>query len=117
MLAIKTILHPTDFSDNAAPAFQLACTLARDCDADLLVLHVMPPPLHQELMEARHHPEEFYGARWKALRKIQPPDPGTRVDHWLAEGDAAAEILRVAEEVQCDLIVMGTHGRTGLARL
>jgi nucleotide-binding universal stress UspA family protein len=35
----------------------------------------------------------------------------------LQEGDPATEILRIAQECKCDLIVMGTHGRTGVARL
>jgi nucleotide-binding universal stress UspA family protein len=45
------------------------------------------------------------------------PDLKLPVESVVREGDAAAEILRAAEELRCDLIVMGTHGRTGLGRL
>jgi nucleotide-binding universal stress UspA family protein len=39
------------------------------------------------------------------------------VEHWIFQGDPATEILAAAEKIKCDLIVMGTHGRTGLGRL
>jgi nucleotide-binding universal stress UspA family protein len=45
MLPIRTILHPTDFSDRSAYAFRLACALARDTGARLIVLHVAVPPV------------------------------------------------------------------------
>jgi nucleotide-binding universal stress UspA family protein len=117
MLAIQTMLHPTDFSENSEHAFQVACMLARDCGARLIVLHVMPPPLEHEKLEARHHPEEYYGGLWKALRNLQAPDAAVTVEHQLLEGNAVAEILWFAEQTRCDMIVMGTHGRTGLPRL
>jgi len=44
MPAIRTLLHPTDFSENSRPAFQTACTLAWDFKARLVLLHVVPPP-------------------------------------------------------------------------
>jgi quercetin dioxygenase-like cupin family protein len=46
-----------------------------------------------------------------------PPDPKVRVDYRVAEGDAATEILYLAGALKCDLLVMGSHGRTGLSRL
>jgi nucleotide-binding universal stress UspA family protein len=51
------------------------------------------------------------------LCRIRPSDRETRVQHLLAEGDPATAILRAARDNHCDLIVMGTHGRTGLRRL
>jgi nucleotide-binding universal stress UspA family protein len=51
------------------------------------------------------------------LHQLLPSDPNVPVDHRLAEGDAATEILRLANETRSDVIVMGTHGRTGLARV
>jgi nucleotide-binding universal stress UspA family protein len=53
---------------------------------------------------------------WEWLGKIQSPDPKVHVEHRLAEGEPDETILRVARESNCDLIVMGTHGRTGLRR-
>ena len=51
------------------------------------------------------------------LSRLQPRDPKVRVEHLLQAGEPVEEILRVAREGPCDLIVMGTHGRTGLSRL
>jgi nucleotide-binding universal stress UspA family protein len=48
---------------------------------------------------------------------MRPSDPKVRVRYLLVEGNPAAEILSAAREGNCDLIVMGTHGRTGLNRL
>ena len=110
MLSIQTILHPTDFSERSGYAFQLACSLARDRGARVIVLHVMPVPLVQE---KRLYREEMTGE----LNRLGAPDARVRVEHRLEEGDAATQILRVAQATGCDLIVMGTHGRTGLGRL
>jgi len=110
MLPIQTILHPTDFSERSGYAFQLACSLARDRGARLIVLHAMPVPLVQE---KRLYREEIEGE----LNRLGAPDPQVRVEHRLEEGDPATQILRVAQETDCDLIVMGSHGRTGLDRL
>jgi nucleotide-binding universal stress UspA family protein len=117
MLPVHTILFPTDFSENAQQAFPLACALARDCGARIIVLYVMPSPLGEEQVQARHHPEEYFGVPRNALHKIQAPDANVRVEHRLEIGDAAKVIVEVARETQAGLIVMGTHGRTGLGRL
>jgi nucleotide-binding universal stress UspA family protein len=53
----------------------------------------------------------------KELKGIRVPDRKVQVERLLEEGDPAAQILRVAQETNCDLIVMGSHGRTGLDRL
>jgi nucleotide-binding universal stress UspA family protein/quercetin dioxygenase-like cupin family protein len=119
MPGTQTILHPTDFSENARPAFQTACALARDSHATLLVLHVMMPsvsPLPQGPPPDPLRPAESQGSRAK-LPWPRPSDPGIRVEHHLAEGDPAEEIIRLTEALRCDLVVMGTHGRTGLGRL
>jgi nucleotide-binding universal stress UspA family protein len=110
MLSLQTILHPTDFSERSGYALQLVCSLARDHGARLIVLHVMPVPLAQE---KRLYREEMAGE----LNRLGAPDAQVRVEHRLEEGDAATQILRVAQETGCDLIVLGTHGRTGLGRL
>jgi nucleotide-binding universal stress UspA family protein/quercetin dioxygenase-like cupin family protein len=118
MTGIQTILHPTDFSANSEPAFQTACALARDSRATLLLLHVMMPsesPLYAGTPPDPMRPLESQQSRAQ-LPWPQPSDPTIRVEHRLAEGTAAEEILRLAESLRCDLIVMGTHGRTGLGR-
>ena len=110
MLAIQTILHPTDFSERSGYAFRLSCSLARDRDARLIVLYVVPVSLAEE---KRGFGEEIA----QELNHMQIPDPKIKVERRLEEGDPAPQILRVAQETGCDLIVMGTHGRTGLDRL
>jgi nucleotide-binding universal stress UspA family protein len=117
MFEIRTILHPTDFSDRSEGAFHLACSLARHHGARLIVLHVIPPPICHGEVVARQQPDGYREQMWDWLSRLQPPDPGVDIDHRLTDGDPAAEILRVAQDDCCDLIVMGTHGRTGLGRL
>jgi nucleotide-binding universal stress UspA family protein len=110
MSASATILHPTDFSVHADLAFALAGSLARASDSRLLLLHVMPIPL---LHTKRYYREEVEAA----LRRRRADGDRVAVEHRLQEGEAASGILDVAQESRCDLIVMGTQGRTGLNRL
>jgi nucleotide-binding universal stress UspA family protein len=120
MLPIRTILHATDFSERAGDAFQLACVLAQDYDARLIVLHVHEPPPPPIIGEFGYMPPDVGPDRASLrgrLAELRPSDPRIAVEHELCEGDPAAEILRLAQKRQCDLIVMGTHGRTGLDRL
>jgi nucleotide-binding universal stress UspA family protein len=51
------------------------------------------------------------------LYRLQAPGSGVDIDHCLTDAEPYSEILRVAQDNSCDLIVMGTHGRTGLRRI
>jgi len=62
-------------------------------------------------------PQDVLREAREALLKIRASDPGVPVEHRLEEGDAVGHILRIAQEVPCDLIVLGTHGRRAVARL
>ena len=117
MFPIHTILHPTDFSDHSLCAFRVACALARDYNALLIVLHVdyLPAALYGDVI-ATPRPADYETRLREQLYGLRA-EPGTRVDHRLNEGHPVTEILGVAEEVNADMIVMGTHGRTGLGRL
>jgi universal stress protein A len=117
MLRIATILHPTDFSPRSEHAFHLACSLARDHGGRVIVLHVAEPPVVGYGGAITPPPEGDWKALEAQLRRVQAPGARVPVEHRLEEGDPVAEILRVAREGNCDLIVMGTHGRTGLAHL
>jgi nucleotide-binding universal stress UspA family protein len=118
MFAIRRILYPTDFSDLSKPAFEVACAMARDYGAELVVLHVSPWPVVGVVegitIDLPTGWEEEVRAR---LGNVSPADPAVRVVHRLERGEASAKILNVAAETKADLIVMGTHGRTGLSRL
>jgi nucleotide-binding universal stress UspA family protein len=118
MLPIRTILHPTDFSPQSGAAFQVACALARDYGARLILLHVKPPEIiYGEGYVLPPDPEVVRKELQAQLDRLQPPGPGLRVERLLREGDAAWGILDAAEDVHPDLIVMGTHGRTRVGRL
>jgi nucleotide-binding universal stress UspA family protein len=121
MPSIQTILHPTDFSDNSQYAFQMACSLAKDHKASLILFHVIPPLVAPILPDPAPNPLQPAEAqeclRWWQFAWPQPPDANIRVEHRVAEGNAPKEILRLAQALRCHLIVMGTHGRTGLDRL
>jgi nucleotide-binding universal stress UspA family protein len=116
---IKTILHPTDFSENASHAYQLACALARDYGAKLLLVHVRPIPaiVPTELGTIPPPSEENDEGRRARLEAIRPEDANIACERHLLAGDEAEEIIALAQRMSADLIVMGTHGRTGLNRL
>jgi nucleotide-binding universal stress UspA family protein len=118
MLPVHTILHPTDFSEQSGHAFEPAGALARDYGARLIVLHVAEPPflIHGETL-LPPDPEILSGEAKAQLDRLEVPVANVRAERRLKEGDPAAEILRAAREALADLIVMGTHGRTGLVRL
>ena len=115
MLRVHTILFPTDLSERSNAAFPFACALAHDQGARLIVLHVVMPPLAREKLLEQRDPTYFDGVR-QELRRLQTPDANVNVEHLLEKGDPVTEILRVAHETKAGLIVLTTHGRTGLRR-
>jgi nucleotide-binding universal stress UspA family protein len=120
MLPIKTILHPTDFSKHAEYGFELACALARDYGAGLILCHVKQPPAvaFGEFGALPPEAPDSLEALRDKLAAVRPADPKVAVPlRVIVEGDPATEIARIARENKADLIVIGTHGRTGLGRL
>lgn len=114
----KKILFPTDFSHSSDAGLSYATSLARDAGASLLIVHVEEPPA------AYGGGEMYYGILepdnselWRMLREVKPTDPAVPFEHRLLRGDPAGEIVETAEKEQVEMIVMGTHGRTGLKRL
>jgi len=115
---VKKILFPTDFSHTGDAALELASSLARDAGATLLIVHVEEPPV------AYGGGEMYYGIAdpatedlEKMLSKIIPSDPRIPFVHRLVTGEPASAIIQIAESEDVDMIVMGTHGRTGFSRL
>jgi nucleotide-binding universal stress UspA family protein len=117
-MEVSRILLATDFSEPSAAALQLATALARDSNAHLLICHVMPPEFvyAADEMDAVAVPFENPGIR-QTLAKTRPDDPRIKCEHHLLVGNPAEEIVRFAEDQNVDLIVLGSHGRTGAARL
>lgn len=115
---IRVVLFPTDFSRASEAASGPARALARDMGARLVVVHVIP--LTSDLEgggAAEIDPAEYLHSLEEIRRHLDGPDLKYPVETRLGRGRVAEEILRLAREVECDLIVAGTHGRTGLGRL
>ena len=128
MLPFKKILCPTDFSEPALTALKRAEEMARHFGAELIVAHVVPPvpgphqfpdpganfnfdlPLYQQ--ELANHAEKLL----KDLVSHQV-SPEVRTRDRVTTGEAGAEILRIAQKEQADLIVIASHGLTGWRRL
>lgn len=118
MLNIHTILHPTDFSQQSEFALPVACALARDYHARLVILHaLMPPALLYGTGVFPDFPGTFAEKARNQLELLELPIPDIEVERRVVEGDRIPTILNVARETHADLIVMGSHGRSALARL
>ena len=115
MIRISKILYPTDFSSHSNQAYFHAVALAEKHGANLTIAFVYSPSF---LGTAEFHGEAADREYWRnQLEQIRPVDPHIPVHHVFLEGDPATEIVRYAFDAGMDLIVMGTHGRTGLERL
>ena len=116
LMKIRAILHPTDFSGLSDNAFQLACRLAQDYAAPLHVLHVATSfEAYKSELVFDKHSEQYLAKDWERLGEYQCP--GVEVHRIIEEGEPVEQILRAAQAVNCDFIVMGSHGRSGLSRL
>jgi nucleotide-binding universal stress UspA family protein len=127
MTLFRTILVAADLSEGSREAFRAAGSLSRRDKTRVVVLHVMEPTYVPEdtvyfgdqsvrYIRVPREPSEHEALK-ERLREFYVPDPPFDVEYWTKEGDAAEEILRASEEIESDLIVMGTHGRTGVRRL
>lgn len=125
MKRIRRILHPSDFSPASRPAFAWAVDMARDNRGELLVVHVLAPvaPLFGEGYVS---PQTFTRIEQSARIAARKPldalvararKAGVRAQGLLLDGTPHVAIVRAARSKRADVIVMGTHGRGGLARL
>ncbi|MFO0870945.1 MAG: universal stress protein [Pirellulales bacterium] len=116
---LKLILVPTDFSPYSEAALRLATVLARDSAARLLVVHVAEPrPAYTVAgIYASLPAGNEFAVENEQLQRIVPPDPQVLCEKRFLVGSPAEEIVGCAAAEGADMIVMGTHGRTGLLRL
>jgi len=118
MFPFRTILHPTDFSEHSAEALRLAAAVAVGHDADLILLHVVPPPLLAYSEGSMvSDPKDMCEALRLKLEQVAVVRPDNRVQRRVVEGDPVTEILRVSDESRADLIVMGPSSKGGQGRL
>jgi universal stress protein A len=114
----KRILFATDFSPASDAALKYATALARDSGATLSILHVEELPTPYAGGEMLLPQPDFPNPEIrKMLEAVQPADKSIKVEHHLVLGTPAEDIVRIAAEQSADLIVIGTHGRTGLKRV
>ena len=96
----------------------MATALARDAAAKLVIVHAEEPPAAYGGGDLYYGmPEPARDELLKMLHKVEPTDPAVSYEHRLITGDPAHAIVRFAKDEDIDMIVMGTHGRTGLRRL
>jgi nucleotide-binding universal stress UspA family protein len=124
MKAFRKILVPVDFSAHSAEAIKVAADLSCRYDASVSIVHV-----HQPLAltlpggfpaYAPAHLKELFAALTKQLESAVTDAHAAgalKVDGKLLEGTVASEIAQLAKNGDFDLIVMGTHGRTGVGHL
>lgn len=121
----RRILHPSDFSRASGPAFKQAVELAKSDRAELMLVHVLSPiaPIAGEGYVSPKMYEDIAASSraWaqKQLDKLlaKAKTSGVRAKGYVLEGVAHDQIARIARSRHADLIVMGTHGRSGLAKL
>jgi len=125
MTTIHRILYATDLSPASEPAWDEARRLGRLLGAEILLLHVVPPPpvlpidgyiapqIYEDLLgSARRDAQERFD---RLLGSVAGSGLRTRIR--LEQGPPAQRILEVATQEAADLLIVGTHGRTGLERI
>ena len=125
MSRARPILHPSDFSPASRPAFTQAIAAAKKDRAPLLVVHVQAtiiPLAGDGYMSARTYDELMRATQVDAQRRLNAlvataKKTGVRASGLLLEGVAAEQIVRTARSRRASLIVMGTHGRSRLAKI
>ncbi|HEV8717132.1 MAG TPA: universal stress protein [Candidatus Binatia bacterium] len=124
-MQVKTILVPSDFSDYAEYAFTWALEMAEKWDAKVVVLNAAPMFSHLA------YPESVYMVDLAKMEAELIADADKKLREFVAKqgtstvpvetravlGDPFWEICKAAEQEPADLIVMGSHGRTGLAHV
>ena len=122
MIAVEKVLAPVDFSKDSMLAVKFAASLAEQYQAKLFVLHVLAP-LHPRL---RGYMENFYEIQEKMVaeaekdvKKIVPAKirESIRVEAVVELGNPHHVIVDKAKELEIDVLVIATHGRTGLSHV
>jgi nucleotide-binding universal stress UspA family protein len=125
-MEIRTILLPTDFSDCGNYALSFAASLARTFGASIICVHVIEPMVPTVGYSGMTEPlpiadisDQLEDSAERELPKLAECEEcaGLAVEEVIVHGEAASEIVRVAKDRRVDLIVVSSHGRTGLGRI
>lgn len=118
MIAVRKILVPVDFSPCSRAALEMSLAVANAFGAAVHVLYVWKPP-DSKLSRLVDAAEDEVGAAARRLKSFIAEVPGPKVDvsHRVEIGEPVARILEDAEVGGYDMIVLGTHGRSGRAQL
>ena len=126
MISLKKILLPTDGSDFSRTAVKYGLALAVHHDSEVTLLHIVEN-ISVDLIGPGYYPDEVYneivtnsvGHAEKMLSQYCSNINlhGLNVKQVVVKGDVFSEIVRYGKEDESDLIVIGTHGRTGLSHL
>ena len=125
-LQLHRILLPTDFSGCANYALPYAAAIARAANATVICVNVVEPIVPAvgytgmaEAMPIAEMNEQMEDSAERELPDVLKCEElhGLQVEEVIGHGDAAAEIVRIADEQHVDLIVISSHGRTGLGRM
>lgn len=122
MSEMKRILLATDLSEFSREATSYACELADRFGAELHVLYVFAellPSVDWSYPQLEDHLQKLQKEEARVLTKVVPQDwqESHPVVHATAQGKADVEIIRYAKEHEIDMVVLATHGRTGLSHL
>ena len=125
-MQIRSILLPTDFSECGNYALSYAASLARSFGASILCVHVIEPMVPTVGYSGMAEPlpiaditDQLENSAERELPKIAEREEcaGLEIEELIVHGEAASEIVSVARERKVDLIVVSSHGRTGLGRI
>ena len=113
----KRIMCPVDFSEYSDAAVRYASTLAQESGAKLFLVHVDESQVPYDAGYAGFIPQMDPEALKEKLAEVHPSIATVETEHFMLSGRAADALVDFANKHDIDLIVMGTHGRTGVARL
>jgi nucleotide-binding universal stress UspA family protein len=122
-MKVERILVPFDFSEHSEKALRWATGLAEKWQAVVLLFHVVPTPAYPPIVvesfldTARLEASLAEDARRRMAEVVGKGGRAVAVRSRVEVGEPFWDICRVAEEENVDLIVMGSHGRTGLAHV
>ncbi|MDA7870675.1 universal stress protein [Mariniblastus sp.] len=116
MNTIRKILVPIDDFKNCQDAVDLACLWAKKNEAKIIFCYVAIPPLPPTAYYVRQEIDELILQEQTEFRKVIPTDSKLEYQHEFLRGNPGPEIVKLASEQNCDLIIMATHNRVGLVR-